>query len=327
MRQALGVTDVHPDLLPLARLIPRLSVTPRTLRLVRWSTDRLGVPDLPRAPGVDVEDRWTQGADGPQVRVRWYRPAGRDEPVPALLWIHGGGYVLGFPEQDERLVLSIVRELGIAVATVEYRLAPEHPHPAPLDDCHAALRWLHAQAAGLGVRPDRIAIGGASAGGGLAAALTLLAHDRGEVPVAFQLLVYPMLDDRTVGRPDVDTTDVRVWTERSNEFGWSSYLGTAPGGPDVSPYAAPARRADLAGLPPTWIGVGTHDLFHDEDLAYAGRLADAGVPCELVVVPGAYHGFDNVSRTAGVVRDFRQSYVDALGAALLEPAGSARPTS
>lgn len=327
MRQALGVTDVHPDLLPLARLIPRLSVTPRTLRLVRWATDRLGVPDLPRAPGVDVEDRWTPAADGPQVRVRWYRPAARDEPVPALLWIHGGGYVLGFPEQDERLVLSIVRELGIAVATVEYRLAPEHPHPAPLDDCHAALRWLHAQAAGLGVRPDRIAIGGASAGGGLAAALTLLAHDRGEVPVAFQLLVYPMLDDRTVGRPDVDTTDVRVWTERSNEFGWSSYLGTAPGGPDVSPYAAPARRADLAGLPPTWIGVGTHDLFHDEDLAYARRLTDAGVPCELVVVPGAYHGFDNVSRTAGVVRDFRQSYVDALGAALLEPAGSAGPTS
>lgn len=320
MRQAVAMGDVHPDLLPLARFIPRLSVTPRSLRAIRWASDRLGVPDLPRLHDVAVEDRWTPATEhGPQVRVRWYRPAHRTDPVPALLWLHGGGYLFGLPEQDEHLVLSIVRELGIGVAAADYRLAPEHPHPAALDDGHAALRWLHAQAAGLGVDPDRLAVGGASAGGGLAAAVTLLAHDRGEVPVAFQLLVYPMLDDRTVVRSGHDTSDVRVWSARSNAFAWRSYLGAEPGGTDVSAYAAPARREDLTGLPPTWIGVGTHDLFHDEDVAYARRLDDAGVPCQLEVVPGAYHGFDNVSRSAPVVRAFRQSYVDTLGAALAEP--------
>lgn len=316
---ALAVTDVHPDLLPMARLIPRISMTSRTLRAVRWATGRLGVPDLPRVEGVDVEDRWTRGdTETPQVRMRWYRPSDTTSPTPALLWIHGGGYVIGFPEQDHRLLLSIARELGIAVAAVDYRLAPEHPHPAPLDDCYAALRWLH-ETPGLGVRPDRIAIGGASAGGGLAAALTLLATDRAEVPVAFQLLVYPMLDDRTVTRADIDTSKVRVWNARSNAFGWRSYLGAAPGAPEVSPYAAPARRPDLAGLPPTWIGVGTHDLFHDEDVAYARRLAEAGVACDLEVVPGAYHAFDGVSRTAPVVQRFRRSYEDALRRALFAP--------
>jgi acetyl esterase/lipase len=316
-----SVTDVHPDLLPLARLIPRISVTPRVLRLARWASARAATSP-PQVAGVDIEDRWTAGdADAPPVRIRWYRPTSTAEPVPALLWIHGGGYVLGTPDQDHRLLLSMVEELGIAVAAVDYRLAPEHPHPAPLDDCHAALRWLH-EGTGLGVCPDRIAIGGASAGGGLAAALTLLAHDRGEVPVAFQLLVYPMLDDRTVTRRGADTSDVRVWTAKSNRFGWQSYLGETPGSPDVSPYAAPARRTDLTGLAPTWIGVGTHDLFHDEDVEYARRLSDAGVDCELEVVPGAYHGFDNVSRRADVVRDFRRSYVAALGAALLAPHSS-----
>ncbi|MEZ5178197.1 MAG: alpha/beta hydrolase [Acidimicrobiales bacterium] len=309
--------DVHPDLLPLARLIPRVSVTPRTLRAIRWATDRIGVPDLPRLDDVVVEDRWTPASDdGHQVRVRWYRPADADQPIPALLWLHGGGYVMGMPEQDQHLLLSIVRELRVGVAAPDYRLAPEHPHPAPVHDGHAALRWLHAQADGLGVDPSRIAVGGASAGGGLAAAVTLLAHDRADAPVAFQLLVYPMLDDRTVVRTDHDPSDVRVWTPRSNAFAWRSLLGAEPGGPDVDPYAAPARREDLAGLAPAWIGVGTHDLFHDEDVAYARRLADAGVPCQLEVVPGAYHGFDNVSRTAAVVRAFRQSYVDALAAAL-----------
>lgn len=312
--------DVHPDLLPLARLIPRVSVTPRSLRAIRWASARIGIPDLPRLDDVVVEDRWTRPTDdGHQVRMRWYRPIATAHPVPALLWIHGGGYLFGLPEQDEQLVLSIVRELGIGVAAVDYRLAPEHPHPTPLHDCHAALRWLHDQAVGLGVDPGRLAIGGASAGGGLAAALALLAHDQGNVPVAFQLLVYPMLDDRTVVRTDHDTSDVRVWMPGSNAFAWRSLLGRAPGGPDVDPYAAPARRADLSDLPPAWIGVGTHDLFHDEDVTYARRLADAAVPCQLEVVPGAYHGFDNVSRTAPVVRAFRQSAVDALAAALAPP--------
>ncbi|HUD28156.1 MAG TPA: alpha/beta hydrolase fold domain-containing protein, partial [Novosphingobium sp.] len=150
-------------------------------------------------------------------------------------------------------------------------------------------------------------------GAGLAAGLVLFAHDRGEIPVALQLLVYPMLDDRTALRSDVDQSNLRLWNSRSNLLGWTSYLGRAPGGDDVPDYAAPARRGDLHGLPPAWIGVGTCDLFHDEDVAYARRLREAGVPCTLVVVDGAFHGFDLVGQKARVVRDFRESYVAFMG--------------
>jgi len=234
--------------------------------------------------------------------------------VPALLWIHGGGFVMGDSEIDEANNIAIVRETGIAVAAVNYRLAPRHPFPAPLEDCYAALHWLNSQP---NIRPDRIAIGGSSAGAGLAAGLVLMAHDRGEIPVAFQLLLYPMLDDRTALRTDIDMTNVRLWNNNCNRFGWRAYLQKDPGSADVHPYAAPARRADLGGLPPTWMGMGTFDLFHDEDLAYAQRLLQSGVACELRVVEGAYHGFDLFSPKSNVVRQFRQSYVDALQRALL----------
>jgi acetyl esterase/lipase len=248
--------------------------------------------------------------------VRLYRPAGSTEPVPALLWIHGGGFLIGTARQDERSNIDMVRELGIAVASVDYRLAPEHPFPAPAEDCYAALRWLHAAAPAFGIRSDRIAVGGASAGGGLAAGVALMAHDRGEVPLAFQLLVYPMLDDRTVQRARGDESDFRLWNSTCNEFGWRSYLGAMPGGPEVSPYAAPARRVDLGGLAPAWLGVGTLDLFHDEDVDYATRLREAGVACDLVEVDGAFHGFDGLAPRAPVVTAFRRSWLDALGGAL-----------
>lgn len=224
---------------------------------------------------------------------------------------------MGDPEIDEANNLSIVRETGIAIAAADYRLAPRHPFPAPLADCYAALRWLSTSSEALGVRPDRIAVGGASAGAGLAAGLALMAHDRGEVTVAFQLLLYPMLDDRTVLRTDIDLSHVRLWNNDCNKFGWNAYLRRDPGSADVHPYAAPARRADLTGLPPTWMGVGTFDLFHDEDLTYAQRLRESGVPCELHVVNGAYHGFDLFSPKSNLVRAFRQSYVQALQRVLL----------
>ena len=155
--------------------------------------------------------------------------------MPALLWLHGGGYVLGDAYQDQKANLALVRELGIAIASVDYRLAPEDPFPAPAEDAYAALCWLHESADDLGVRPDRLAVGGASAGGGLAAGVVQMAVDRGEVPLAFQLLIYPMIDDRTVVRPDLDDSTCRMWTAPSNRFGWASYLGTEPGRGDGSP--------------------------------------------------------------------------------------------
>lgn len=239
------------------------------------------------------------------VGVRLYRPADPAEVAPALLWIHGGGYVLGSTKQDHELCRRFSRELDVTVASVEYRLAPEHPYPAALEDCYSALIWLTRLPA---VDPARVAIGGASAGGGLAAALALLARDRGEVTPTLQLLVYPMLDDRSGSGPK--NRKHRLWSRYSNRFGWASYLGGAD--PQV---AVPARRDDLSGLPPAWIGVGTHDLFHDEDLAYAERLSRAGVPCHVEVVPGAFHGFHIVAPKAQVSQSFFASQCASLRSA------------
>ncbi|AEF34185.1 esterase/lipase [Mycolicibacter sinensis] len=241
--------------------------------------------------------------------MRVYRPPHRPAaPAPALLWIHGGGYVVGTAAQDDRLCRRFSDELGITVASVDYRLAPQHPYPAALEDCWAGLLLL----AGLaGVDPTRVAIGGASAGGGLAAALAQLAADRGDAQPVLQLLVYPMLDDRSAHLP-ADRC-YRLWNPRSNLFGWTSYLGDAD--PQL---AVPARRADLSGLAPAWIGVGTLDLFHDENLAYAERLRAAGVPCEVETVPGAFHGFDLLLTKAPVSRSFFASQCVSLRNAFKE---------
>jgi len=311
----------HPDLLPRARFVPKGFVTSWNVRYLARLTAR--TPKVPTVDGVSIEDVTVPGPPGTAaIRMRIYRPAGVEQPIPALFWIHGGGFVMGSPEQDQRDNIAVVRELGIAVAAVRYRLAPAHPFPAPMDDCYAALRGLHDRAEALGLRADRIAVGGASAGGGLAAGLVLTAHDRGEVPVAFQLLLYPMLDDRTVQRSDIDASHLRLWSPRSNACGWAAYLAGEPARSGVSPYAAPARRDDLAGLPPTWLGVGTLDLFHDEDVEYARRLTDAGVTVEVQVVEGAFHAFDRVSPKAAVVQRFRRSYLDALRRVLLAPTTS-----
>lgn len=272
----------------------------------------------PTDPGPDVTVREIRvpGLNGaPDVAMRVFQPTGISTPAPALLWMHGGGMVVGSPEQDDRTNIAFVRELGITVAAVRYRLAPDNPAPAEVEDAYAALLGLVAQAAELHVDPTRIAVGGASAGAGVAAGLAILAHDRGEVQLAFQLLIYPMLDDRTTARTDIGSRDVRVWTPKSNRFGWGAYLGGAVGGDDVSPYAAAARRDDLRGLPAAWIGVGTLDLFHDEDVEYARRLNAAGVPCELYVVNGAFHAFDAIFRAAPVTEAFWREQARALTAA------------
>ncbi|QAY72541.1 alpha/beta hydrolase [Agromyces protaetiae] len=297
----------HPDLRA-ARFVPNYTMGPRMTRLMRATPPTGTAPD-----DVRIEEVVVPGPAGaPDIRLRVYDPVGRAASSPALLWIHGGGFLIGSPEQDEASSIRFARELGILVVAARYRLAPEHPSPAGLDDVYAALAWLLGEAEARAVDRERIAIGGASAGGGLAASLALLAHDRGEFAPAFQLLVYPMLDDRTVLRAGPPPRGHRMWSTGSNRYAWTSYLGEAPGGPDVSPYAAPARRADLGGLPPAWIGVGMLDLFHDEDVSYAARLGEAGVPVELEVVEGVFHGFDAVFRKSGVARSFWRSQAEAL---------------
>ena len=274
-------------------------------------------------PAQPVESRTT--AEG--VRVLVYDAPGRERPSGALLWIHGGGLVLGVPEQGHDVCTRFAEEAGVLVASVEYRLAPEHPFPAGLDDCLAALRWLHEQADALGIDPSRIAVGGDSAGGGLAAAVCQRALDDGGPAVAFQLLEYPMLDDRTVLRTDLDAHGVYLWTPASNRYAWTAYLGGEPSLDGEPPaHAVPARREDLAGLPPAWVGVGDLDLFLDEDVAYARRLEAAGVPCELLVVPGMWHGADSIMPSAGTSKRFRDAMVDALARAVGNRASSEPPT-
>ncbi|MCE2528745.1 MAG: alpha/beta hydrolase [Acidimicrobiia bacterium] len=247
----------------------------------------------PEIPGVETEDHWVPGAPGdPDVMVRVYTPSGIEGPVPALYWIHGGGMVLGDVPMDDLNCKGVALEMGCVVASVEYRLAPEHPHPAPIEDCYAGLKWLAENADSLGVDSSRIAIGGASAGGGLAAALALLARDRAEVQVIFQQLVYPMLDDRNITPASHYVQHPKVWNRKANIAGWSALLGKPAGSDGVSPYASPARAEDLSGLPPAFIIVGELDLFVDEDIEYAQRLIQAGVPVELHVFPGAFHGSD-----------------------------------
>ncbi len=277
--------------------------------------------NLPAVEGVTSQDRFAPGSEGdPDVRVRVYQPNDQTSKLPALYWIHGGGYVMGDIEQDDRLMMQLVKRIGCVCVSVDYRLAPEHPFPAPVEDCYAGLKWLFAHSDELGVEPARIAIGGASGGGGLAAGLALLARDRGEVQVAFQLLIYPMIDDRNVTPASYAITDPRMWNRESNLLGWKAYLGRDGGGADVSPYAAAARASDLTNLPPAYIPVGALDLFVDENIEYAQRLIQAGVPTELHVYPGAFHGFDLFAPSAMVSKQFKADRDNALKRALHDTA-------
>jgi acetyl esterase/lipase len=243
-------------------------------------------PDL-----SDAVTRTDHVAPGdPPVPVRVHRAKDAEGLLPAIVTIHGGGYVIGSYDMDSPLLDRWCPALGVVGVSVEYRLAPETSYPGPLEDCYAALRWTYDHAHTLGIDKQRIGLYGLSAGGGLAAGLALLARDRGEVPLAFVLLDCPMLDDRQQ-TPSITADGLYVWSAASNEFGWRSYLGELYGSDEVPPYAAAAREADLSGLPPTCVVVGAIDGFRDEDIAYAQRLNQAGVPCEMHVIAGLPHGY------------------------------------
>jgi acetyl esterase/lipase len=288
-------SEVAPELRGRVRRLPRLPLERAWVRyLVRAATARM----RPRpVPGVAVELH-------PGLRV--YRPELPQSDL-TLLWIHGGGLVIGGAAQDDRFCAGTARELGITVVSAEYRLAPEDPYPAALDDCHAAWRWLRDD-----VAADRVVVGGQSAGGGLATALVQRLHDEGERPRA-QWLFCPMLDDRTAARRDLDGAGHRVWDNRLNRFGWRAYLGVEPGSPIVPHYAVPARREAVTGLPATWIGVGDIDLFHDDAAEYARRLRAAGVGTTFHVVPGGPHGFEAWAPGAEVSRGYLTAAREWLG--------------
>ena len=246
----------------------------------------------------------------PDLVVRVHRPKGATGTLPGLYSVHGGGYIIGSYEMEDLRFDRWCPKLGCVGVAVEYRLSPETRYPGPLEDCYAGLTWVHEHADELGIDPGRTGITGASAGGGLAAALAILVRDRGELPVAFQLLIYPMLDDRQ--ETPSSHWEVPVWNPAANTFGWQAYLGDLYGSADVPATAAPARATDLSGLPPAMITVGSADGFCDEDIVYAMRLNQAGVETELHVYPGAPHGFDGMLPGARLARQCRRDMVDWL---------------
>ncbi|MFS0773246.1 alpha/beta hydrolase [Sphingomonas sp. 1P08PE] len=308
-----GLELVDPELRPLLAAWPTIALDDATLADLR-------ARDLPLPPagdgGVDMTKRQVPGPTGaPDIGLSIYRPRAATGTLGCIYHIHGGGYVGGSAGALESVHRPLAAALGCVIVSVDYRLAPETRFPGAIEDCHAGLAWTVAHAGELGIDIARLGVMGESAGGGLAASLALMVRDRGEIALAFQHLTYPMIDDRTCTAPPHPHAGAFIWTPHNNRFGWSALLGHEPGGEGVSPYAAAARADDLTGLPPTFIMTGTLDLFVDEDIDYARRLIAAGVPTELHVHPGAFHGFDILPGPA-VANRAQAARIDALTRAL-----------
>jgi acetyl esterase/lipase len=268
---------------------------------------------VPEIPGVDAQDRSVPGPSGaPPVRVRIYRPAGRTEPLGVLVWMHAGGYVLGNLELDDLMLRQLVSDVGIAVVSADYRLAPENSYPAALDDCYAVVKWIVVDGAPFGLDAGRLAVGGASAGGGLAASLALLARDRREVDLCFQMLIYPGINDRNTAQVSEKTPENLFWSRENALLSWRAYLGERLDNGDVPIYAAALRATDLTGLPPAYVAVGGLDMFLPDCLEYVNRLTAAAVDTEFHVYPGAFHAFDAFAPMAAVSRRFVRDRDDAL---------------
>jgi acetyl esterase/lipase len=264
---------------------------------------------MPAPDDVKVTEYEAASHDGFQVPLRLYTKDGA-APGPLVVYLHGGGMIMGSVELYDRLVRYLTSTSGVTMLAPDYRLAPEHPDPSPVEDCYAGLKWAAEHAAEHGIDPNRIGVAGDSAGGGLAAGVALLARDRGGPALARQILIYPMLDDRNT-TPRADAPGVMLWSYDDNITGWDALLGAKRGGDDVSPYAAPARAESLAGLAPAYVMVGDLDIFRDEDIAYVARMTSSGVPVEFHLVPGAPHGFDFAAQDSEISK---RAYADEIRA-------------
>ena len=320
---------VDPELRAAAEQIMRTTaaqgqqaLTPALLQKTRTGFDTAFYrPPRPEVPTQIVRIPGLGGAPEVTLYVVNAKPGGAR---PGILHTHGGGFFLGSARMSVILLQAIAEPLDCTIVSVEYRLAPETTYKGSTEDNYAGLKWLHANSAELGVDPKRLAVMGESAGGGHAALLAINARDRGEVPLAYQMLIEPMLDDRTVTRPPAAHIGAIGWTRESNRIGWRYFLGQEPGGRNVPARAVPARTKSLAGLPPTFIGVGDIDLFAPEDLDYARRLMEAGVPVEFNLVPGAFHGFEH--QPVRIARQFNQTMLAALRRGLKIPTADYRST-
>ncbi|MCL5497207.1 alpha/beta hydrolase [Escherichia coli] len=305
---------VDPELRPALADSRSLSLTQDALATLHQQRQQAALANVQtfRETGLSVEEHLISSPAHPAVRVCVIAPAAPGHKRMGILHIHGGGHLFGSPEQSLSLTGATAMQHDCVIVSVDYRLAPETVFPGSLEDCYTALVWMTEQASALGIHPDHIGLMGDSAGAGLAASLALLARDRNGPSIAFQNLMFPMLDDRTVTEENPNPVTVEfVWTREYNRFGWTSLLGCEPGSEGVSVYAAPGRATDLTHLPPTWLGVGTLDLFLDENLRFAQGLIRAGVAVEMNVWPGEYHGFnsDPQARVAQRAREQRQAWI------------------
>jgi acetyl esterase len=291
---------IEPELAVVLDLLPVIDTS--DLVAARASFDAMLAGMQVEIPGIEtlsIEDHLIPGWEGdPDIGVRIYRPLAAVDPVPGILYIHGGGFIIGNIESEHAGAAAMAIDLGAVVVSVEYRLAPEHPFPASVHDCYAALSFLAAEATALGVDRDRLVVAGASAGGGLAAGTALLARDLGEPRLCFQMLHIPELDDRLETPSMRAFTDTQLWNRPLAEQSWKAYLGEGVDGGDVSPYAAPSRAEDLSGLPPTYISTAEMDPLRDEGILYGLRLLQSGVSVELHQFPGTFHGSSLVSTAA-----------------------------
>lgn len=308
---------IDPEIAPVLDMLPELQLSHEALPAIRASTASpvdypgpVAVPDIRIIPAR---------VGAPDVQLHLFNADPARPGRPAILHIHGGGMIFGSAEMASRSIGPMAEAMGFVAASVDYRLAPETAFPGPQEDCYAALDWLVAQADTLGIDPQRIVVMGESAGGGLAAALALMARDRGDIALAGQILIYPMLDHRT-GGPDCRwqsaSTGEFIWTRASNQFGWGALRGDYRCDDARMGWFSPALADDLAGLPPTYVAVGALDLFLDEDLDFVRRLAGAGVPVECHVYPGAIHAFDMMA-TARVAQRAQRDLSDAIGRMLV----------